>query len=74
MVRTTQAKLQKEVKKGDAQAPTPSSEMQAMTDQMRNRMLLPGVYIPRSIFDFLFTLLSYILSSHAFSRFTQRNS
>ncbi|PKS09361.1 hypothetical protein jhhlp_003975 [Lomentospora prolificans] len=46
LMRETKNRGDREMLKGDAKAPTPSAEMAAFTDQMRNRMLLPGTFVP----------------------------
>lgn len=42
LMRETKTRGDREMMKGDTKSPTPSAEMGAFTDQMRNRMLLPG--------------------------------
>ena len=44
--RESRARSTKEMKRGDVKAPSPSAEMSAQTDMMRNKMLLPGVSYP----------------------------
>ena len=45
-IRESTKRSYKEMKRGDVKAPSPSADMAAQTDMMRNRMLLPGVYSP----------------------------
>ena len=41
-IRESNKRSYKEMKRGDVKAPSPSADMAAQTDMMRNRMLLPG--------------------------------
>lgn len=45
-IRESTKRSLKEMKRGDTKAPSPSADMAAQTDMMRNKMLLPGMVSP----------------------------
>lgn len=45
-IRESSKRSLKEMKRGDVKASSPSADMAAQTDMMRNKMLLPGMVSP----------------------------